>query len=202
MLLIVALGVLTLALALPACDDFGGGGSPDGQHDEHEHHEGDGHDHGHDDDHADAADLTLPYADAETIDALAADAAAKDQILVVDFWATWCVPCIKMFGPLHEGLAALGEDVRQVSVSLDSPDRLDLVTKFLREHHALENAYLAVPDSAKQTAMGERWQALAVPVILVFDQQGNLAGNFRDGRVEPVLGSVSQLVNRTTLTSN
>ena len=34
--------------------------------------------------------------------ALVAKAKADHEVLM-DFWATWCRPCVEMFTPLHEG---------------------------------------------------------------------------------------------------
>lgn len=145
---------------------------------------------------------TLPIADLDTLQALIADTASQDRVLVVDFWATWCVPCVQMFPALHEGLVAMGPAVRPVSVTLDSPGEYEQqAIAFLQEHQALHDAYLLVPDSDAQLAvvdaLGRQWNDLVVPAILVFDRNGQLAGEFLSGgQVQPILDRVRELITQ------
>jgi thiol-disulfide isomerase/thioredoxin len=45
--------------------------------------------------------------------------ARKDQIQIINFWATWCAPCVKEL-PLFEKLTAEGrKDVKITLVSMD-----------------------------------------------------------------------------------
>ncbi|MDR2799391.1 MAG: thioredoxin [Bifidobacteriaceae bacterium] len=40
-------------------------------------------------------------------------------ILIVDFWASWCVPC-KQFAPIFEKIAANNPDIQFAKVDVDS----------------------------------------------------------------------------------
>jgi thiol-disulfide isomerase/thioredoxin len=135
----------------------------------------------------------------DDIKAIVAEAAAQDKVLVIDFWATWCVPCIEMFPALHEGLVARGDGVRAVSVTLDDPSREADAVAFLADHDALHDAYIIKNDSAAQQAladgMGENWNSLAVPAILVYDSGGNLVGEFLEGgSTDAILDRVDSLL--------
>ncbi len=131
------------------------------------------------------AETHLPIVALEDIKALIAETAERDQVLVIDFWATWCVPCVEMFPSLHEGLVARGEAVRALTVTLDDPSREASAVAFLVEHDALHDAYIFKNDSAAQQALadglGEKWDSLAVPAILVYDTRGRLVGEFLEG---------------------
>ncbi|QDU72446.1 TlpA family protein disulfide reductase [Mucisphaera calidilacus] len=140
----------------------------------------------------------LPVLDIDGIEALIAESAARDQIVVIDFWATWCVPCVAMFPELHEGLVAMGDDVRAVSITLDAPGKYEQrAIAFLNEHHALKDAYLLVPDTDQQERvverLGEQWSNLEVPAVFVFGPDGKLAGEFLGPDVKGILETTASL---------
>jgi len=144
-------------------------------------------------------DKRLEVVDLDAINALIAETAQRDQVLVIDFWATWCVPCIEMFPELHQGLKARGEGVRVVSVTLDDPSREADAIAFLAQHGGLHDAYIVKDDSAAQQAladgMGEDWNDLAVPAILVYDSGGDLTAEFFEGgSVQEMLDHVDDLL--------
>jgi thiol:disulfide interchange protein len=121
-----------------------------------------------------------------------AQAKADQKILVIDFWATWCLPCVEMFPQLHEKLPAISPRVRVVTVTLDAPGKYEArAVDFLREHDALENAYRiggSAPDwEALIAGLGKQWQDLQVPAILVYNEQGELVDEFINERAKPEL---------------
>jgi thiol-disulfide isomerase/thioredoxin len=147
----------------------------------------------------------LQAVDLDGIKKIIAESAAADQVLVIDFWATWCVPCVEMFPGIHQGLVdrgatgLAGAPVRAVSVTLDDSSREAGAIAFLREHDALHDAYIIVEDSAAQQAVadgvGQEWNSLVVPAILVYDTNGNLAGEFLEGGLtQAILNQVDRLL--------
>ena len=152
-------------------------------------------------DAADEEAASLPVAGAEELVALIEETSARDRVLVIDFWATWCVPCVAMFPDLHAGLKERGEAVRPVSVTFDGPSLEGKAVAFLKQHGAMTDAYRVPPDGEAQSRivdeLGREWRDVVVPAILVFDRDGELAGEFLEGgdaTVEAILQRVDQLV--------
>jgi len=131
--------------------------------------------------------VNLPVVQLADIEQLMAETIEQNRVLVIDFWATWCVPCVVMFPDLHAGIKAMNpEDIRLISITLDDPGEFEArAIDFLRQHHALDDAYMLSPDSDDQIAVvrgiGDTWNDLVVPAIFVFDRQGNIIGEFLDG---------------------
>lgn len=144
---------------------------------------------------------TLPPVLLADVQKIIAQAKADDKILVIDFWATWCLPCVQMFPELHEKLPALSDRVRVVTITLDSPGKYEaLAVDFLRKHDAMAGAY-RIGGEAEQwnemiAGLGKQWQDLVVPAILIYSPEGVLWDEFINERAKPelILSRVQELV--------
>jgi thiol-disulfide isomerase/thioredoxin len=98
----------------------------------------------------------------------------EGDIVVVDFWATWCVPCLERFPAmvqLHERFGTRG--VRFVSMCLD--DRGDKIAlerarEFLARQKAVFENYLmdeVITDAFEELGLQ------SIPAVLVYDREGN-----------------------------
>ena len=142
---------------------------------------------------------SIPQVDVEGLRGLIAAASKRDEVLVIDFWATWCAPCVDLFPALHEGVEKLGPKVRLMSVTLDTPGELETAAiEFLGKQHATSDAYMLEPDTDKRLAvvdgLGKRWNNLVVPAILVYGRDGKLAYEFfEQDKLEDMLAKIEQL---------
>jgi thiol-disulfide isomerase/thioredoxin len=98
------------------------------------------------------------------------------DVVVVDVWATWCLPCLERF-PHMVGLSEQygGEGVRFVSLSLDDRgDRaaLDRARRFLIEQNAVFENYLM--DEPITDGFG-KLDLQSIPAVLIYDRDGRLA---------------------------
>jgi thiol-disulfide isomerase/thioredoxin len=100
----------------------------------------------------------------------------KGQIVVVDFWATWCGPCVERFPHMVQLYQRYGRDgkVRFVSMSLDDPgDRLALqrAQEFLVKQNAVFDDFRMdeiIPDAFEKLGI------LGIPAVFIYDRSGKL----------------------------
>lgn len=103
----------------------------------------------------------------------------KGKVIVVDFWATWCIPCKKEFPHLVELAQKHGADgLVAVSVSVDNLDKQEAVRKFLTNQKATFSNLLL--DEPADVWKG-RLNVTGVPVVYVFDRAGRIARKYTDG---------------------
>lgn len=114
----------------------------------------------------------------------------EGQVVLLDFWATWCAPCLAELPRLRELDAEYGEHGLLVfGIALDAIDRRGLRSFLLR--HDVRWPQVHEPDGV-QSDIARRFGVEAVPVTVLVDRRGRVIA--RDLRGEALSKVISTLM--------
>ncbi len=93
----------------------------------------------------------------------------SSKTLVVNFWATWCKPCVKEL-PAFEKLGASynSNDLSVILVSLDFPEQLGQLKKFIKDRELKSEVLFLNDDNANEwiPKVSDKWSG-AIPATLI-----------------------------------
>jgi thiol-disulfide isomerase/thioredoxin len=120
----------------------------------------------------------------------------RGQVVVVNFWATWCGPCQEELPRLSQLAAAYaGKPVRFALISIDAPkDRAKIPAVLERLHVSLESWEDADTDTMDHFGLGD-----IVPGTAILDEKGEVVARIMgEAREEDVRGAVDWMLGRRT----
>jgi thiol-disulfide isomerase/thioredoxin len=125
----------------------------------------------------------------------------RGKVVLVNFWATWCQPCVEEFPDLVKLYRAYQtQGLVVLAVSVDELETQSKVPSFLTAQKATFPAYVRKPGDSEAfiNAVDKNWSG-AVPVTYLYDRSGKPAGKPLVGKqsytafqaaVEPLLKQV------------
>jgi thiol-disulfide isomerase/thioredoxin len=96
----------------------------------------------------------------------------RGNVLLLDFWATWCVPCIASLPDIERLSETLGDlDFQVITISID--EAVELVEEFMESRVDLPyiNWYVG-----SESRLYNDWSIQGVPTYIVVDRDGTVLG--------------------------
>ena len=93
----------------------------------------------------------------------------KGKVVLINFWATWCGPCVYEMPALND-LGALYADSEDVCVvTVNCGDRASVVRTFMEQ----KGFTLPVVCDERNQVCG-RWGIMSIPTTVIFDRTGSI----------------------------
>ena len=93
----------------------------------------------------------------------------KNSVYLIDFWATWCAPCIESIPHLNELVEKYkNKNIRFISITYE-PEKL--ASQFLEEHPMKSDVGLG-----EDFKIFRSYNAWAIPNVVMINSKGKIAG--------------------------
>ncbi len=98
----------------------------------------------------------------------------EGRVLLINIWATWCVPCKEEFPDLIKISKKYGEKIELVGISIDYPDEVESkIIPFLNKFQPSFNNYVNVENDTERfiNNLNPEWSG-AIPATFFYDSEG------------------------------
>ena len=95
---------------------------------------------------------------------------AKDGPLIIDFWATWCIPCKKLMKHLNKFVLDYGDQgLTVLMINVDSPRSIGKVKTYIKSQ---DYQFLVGLDPNK--IISKKLNNVVMPTTILVDKDGNI----------------------------
>jgi thiol-disulfide isomerase/thioredoxin len=137
----------------------------------------------------------IPVIKVKELEEIIAD--KEKKILVVNFWATWCAPCVKEL-PYFEAVHQKNDQqTKVVLVNLDFADKIEKVKSFVNRKKIQAPVLLLdeIDYNSWIDKVDTSWQG-AIPATLIINTQTGqrrfIAKELEDGQLDRIIDEISK----------
>jgi len=100
------------------------------------------------------------------------------KAVLVNVWATWCVPCVEEFPEIVKLQRAYPDQLQVIFISADFTESRDRALNFLKEHKVDWTTYFKTgKDQPFIEAISKKWSG-ALPFSQVISKDGSVVGSW------------------------
>ena len=110
-------------------------------------------------------DFTLPDIDDQNV---SLSDYMGDYIIILDFWASWCAPCMRLM-PELEKIHSDYEDIKVIGISIDNPRSINRAKTLVRSQK-----YTMVSLFDPEQEIMDRFQVTSVPHTFIIGYDGEI----------------------------
>ncbi|HXI00108.1 MAG TPA: TlpA disulfide reductase family protein [Sphingobacteriaceae bacterium] len=115
----------------------------------------------------------------------------KGKVVFINFWATWCAPCIAEMPSIEKLYQSMKDNKNVVFLMVDVDD------DYLKSKKFMDRKKFTLPVFTPGSAIPESLMDGAIPTTIIFDKKGNLvfrhegASDYSDKKVVDYLNTLS-----------
>lgn len=119
-----------------------------------------------------------------------------DSIVVINFWATWCAPCVKEL-PLFEKFQQENPSIKVTLINLDFADKIEKVKTFVTRKKMLSEVYLLdeIDYNSWIDKVDKSWGG-AIPATLIINPKTGrrkfVEKELQAGELETIINEISK----------